>query len=58
VATSSQDVRRQQEELPTAAATAAAESGKSVETMPGQGSSAMPNDRMSQAKARSTGPSS
>jgi len=50
IATSSQDVRRQQEGLPTAAATAAAGSGKSVETTPGQGSSAMPNDRMSQAK--------
>jgi len=51
IATSSQDVQRQQEGLPTAAATAAAAgSGKSVETTPGQGSSAMPNDRMSQAK--------
>jgi len=46
IATSSQDVRRQQEGLPTAAAG----SGKSVETTPGKGSSAMPNDRMSQAK--------
>jgi hypothetical protein len=50
IATSSQDVRRQQEGLPTAAAVAAAGSGKSVETTPGQGSSAAPNDRMSQAK--------
>ena len=47
IATSSQDVRRQQEGLPTVAA---AGSGKSVETTPGQGSSAAPNDRMSQAK--------
>ena len=50
VATSPQDVRRQQEGLPTAAAVAATGSGKSVETTPGQGSSAMPNDRMSEAK--------
>lgn len=50
IATSSQDVRRQQEGLPTAAAVAAAGSGKSVETTPGQGSSAAPNDRMSEAK--------
>ncbi len=50
IATSSQDVRRQQEGLPTAAAVAAAGSGKSIETAPGQGSSAAPNDRMSQAK--------
>ncbi len=50
IATSSQDVRRQQEGLPTAAAVAAAGSGKSVETTPGQGSSAAPNDKMSQAK--------
>jgi len=56
VATSSQDVRRQQEGLPTAAAVAAAGSGKSVETTPGQGgpgqaSGAGPNDKMSEAKA-------
>ena len=50
VATSSQDVRRQQEGLPTAAAAAAGGAGRSVETTPGQGSSAAPNDRMSQAK--------
>ena len=51
IATSPQDVRRQQEGLPTAAATAAAGSAKSVETTPGAGGGAMPNDRMSQAKA-------
>ncbi len=50
IATSSQDVRRQQEGLPTAAAVAAAGSGKTVETAPGQGGNAAPNDRMSQAK--------
>ncbi len=50
VATSSQDVRRQQEGLPTAAAVAAAGSGKSVETTPGQASGAGPNDKMSEAK--------
>jgi len=50
IATSAQDVRRQQEGLPTAAAVAAAGSGKSIETTPGQGGSAAPNDRMSQAK--------
>ncbi len=50
IATSSQDVRRQQEGLPTAAATAAAGSGKSVETTPGQANYSAPNDRMSQAK--------
>ncbi len=50
VATSSQDVRRQQEGLPTAAATAAAGSGKSAETAPHQVSSQAPDDRMSQAK--------
>lgn len=50
VATSPQDVRRQQEGLPTAAAVAGAGSGKSVETTPGQGSGAALNDRMSQAK--------
>ncbi len=51
VATSSQDVRRQQEGLPTAAAVAGAGSGKSVETTPGQASGAGPNDKMSEAKA-------
>ncbi len=50
VATSPQDVRRQQEGLPTAAAVAAAGSGKSVETTPGQASGAGPNDKMSEAK--------
>lgn len=50
IATSSQDVRRQQEGLPTAAAVASANAGKSIETTPGQGSNAQPNDRMSQAK--------
>lgn len=50
VATSPQDVRRQQEGLPTAAAAAAAGSSKSVETTPGQGGSASSNDRMSEAK--------
>lgn len=50
IATSSQDVRRQQEGLPTAAAVAAAGGGKSVETTPGQAGSAASNDRMSQAK--------
>ena len=51
VATSPQDVRRQQEGLPTAAAVAAAGSGKSVETTPGQAGGAGPNDKMSEAKA-------
>lgn len=51
IATSPQDVRRQQEGLPTAAAVAAAGPPKSVETTPGQGSSPAPNDRMSEAKA-------
>ncbi|MBC7800743.1 MAG: hypothetical protein H7Z10_08975, partial [Gemmatimonadaceae bacterium] len=51
VATSPQDVRRQQEGLPTAAAVAAGGSGRSVETTPSQTPSAMPNDRMSQAKS-------
>lgn len=50
VATSPQDVRRQQEGLPTAAATAAASSNRSVETAPRLGSGQQPNDRMSQAK--------
>ena len=50
VATSPQDVRRQQEGLPTAAAVAAAGSGKSVETAPGNASASGPNDRMSMAK--------
>lgn len=50
VATSSQDARRQQEGLPTAAAVAAAGSNKSIETVPGQAGSPAPDDRMSQAK--------
>ena len=50
VATSADDVRRQQQGLPTAAQVAAAGSGRSVETTPGQGSSPKPDDRMSQAK--------
>ncbi len=50
IATSPQDVRRQQEGLPTAAAVAAASSKKSVETAPVQAGSAGPNDRMSEAK--------
>lgn len=51
VATSSQDVRRQQEGLPTAAATAGAGSGTSVETSPGKVSSGnQPNADMSKAK--------
>lgn len=50
IATSPQDVRRQQEGLPTAAAVAAAGSNRSVETTPGQGGSRMPDDRASQAK--------
>jgi len=48
IATSPQDVRRQQEGLPTAAAVAG--SGKSVEMAPVQGGTAMPNDKMSMAK--------
>ena len=54
VATSSDDVRRQQQGLPTAAAVAAAGSNKSVETTPAQAQAASnrakPDDRMSQAK--------
>ncbi len=50
IATSADDVRRQQQGLPTAAAVAAAGSNKSVETTPGQSSAPMPDDRMSQAK--------
>lgn len=50
IATSPQDARRQQEGLPTAAAVAAAGSGKSVETTPGQGGSSTADDRVSQAK--------
>lgn len=54
VATSSDDVRRQQQGLPTAAAVAAAGSNRQVETAPGQAqsvsSNAKPDDRMSQAK--------
>lgn len=50
IATSADDVRRQQQGLPTAAQVAAAGSSRSIETTPGQGSSPMPDDRMSQAK--------
>lgn len=50
IATSSDDVRRQQQGLPTAAQAAAAASKNSVETAPGQTSNAAPDDRSSQAK--------
>ena len=50
VATSADDVRRQQQGLPTAAQAAAAASKSSVETAPAQTSNKMPDDRMSQAK--------
>jgi len=50
VATSPQDVRRQQEGKPTAAAVAARNSDKSAETRPSGGQDAAPNDRMSEAK--------
>ena len=50
VATSSQDTRRQQEGLPTAAAQAAAADKQSVETAPRLGSGQQPNDNMSMAK--------
>ncbi len=54
IATSPDDVRRQQQGLPTAAAVAAAGSNRQVETAPGQAqsasNSAKPDDRMSQAK--------
>lgn len=50
IATSSQDVRRQQEGLPTAAAIAAAGPPKSIETTPGQSNAAAPNDRIAEAK--------
>ena len=54
IATSPDDVRRQQQGLPTAAAVAAAGSNKQVETAPGQAQAASngakPDDRMSQAK--------
>ena len=50
VATSAEDVRRQQEGLPTAAQMAAQGSGTSVETTPKQGGSPQPDDRVSQAK--------
>ena len=51
IATSSQDVRRQQEGLPTAAATAAAPGKGSVETAPRLGQGQAPNDRMALAKS-------
>ncbi len=51
VATSSQDVRLQQEGKPTAAAAAAQGSARSVETTPDQAVKGnQPNDRMSEAK--------
>ena len=50
VATSSADVRRQQEGLPTAAATAAAGAKHSVETVPRLGSGQQSSDSMSMAK--------
>lgn len=54
IATSPDDVRRQQQGLPTAAAVAAAGSNRSVETTPAQAQAASnntrPDDRMSQAK--------
>ena len=50
VATSSQDVRRQQEGLPTAAAVAASRDKQSVETAPQLGSGGQPSDNMSMAK--------
>lgn len=50
IATSADDVRRQQQGLPTAAAVAAAGPPKSIETTPGQSTAAAPDDRMSQAK--------
>ena len=49
IVTSPQDVRRQQEGLPTAAAVAASASKRSTEMAPAQ-ASAEPNDRMSEAK--------
>ena len=51
VATSSQDVRRQQEGLPTAAATAAAKDHGSVETAPGLGQGKSPDDSTAAAKS-------
>ena len=51
IATSSQDVRRQQEGLPTAAATAAMQGKKSVETVPKLGQAPSSDDRMSMAKS-------
>ncbi len=51
VATSSQDIRRQQEGLPTAAATAAMHDKKSVETAPKLGQAPSSDDRMSMAKS-------
>ena len=53
IATSADDVRRQQQGLPTAAAVAAAGSSRSVETTPAQAqaasNNARPDDRTSQA---------
>ena len=50
VATSSQDARRQQEGLPTAAAAASAAGKKSIETKPELGSNKELNDNMAEAK--------
>ena len=50
VATSSQDIRRQQEGLPTAAAQAASKDKQSVETAPQLGSGQQPSDNISMAK--------
>lgn len=50
VATSAEDVRRQQEGLPTAAQAASQNAKNSVETTPKQGAVDQPNDRASQAK--------
>ncbi len=50
VATSPQDVRRQQEGLPTAAAVAASRDKQSVETAPQLGSGGQPNDNVAMAK--------
>ncbi len=51
VATSAQDVRRQQEGLPTAAATAAAKDHAAVETAPALGQGKSPDDRTAAAKS-------
>ena len=51
IATSSQDVRRQQEGLPTAAATAAMQDKQSVETAPKLGQAPSSDDRTAMAKS-------